>query len=233
MKYFFITISVLSIWSCSRKPNDFEKVLRETLPEISDSLRIKTINFKVNIPPPIVNKDSVYIGYDTLGLKKNELRKKQLIDSIGKINPKILLSFSDSLKIFFSKNLKQNLKEDIKLYNSIFKNSHLNEPLKYVKVALTHENIVLEKFELITFNKLEEKYGSHPKVWYGIHDRFFGGVLDIEGIIFNEEKNYGIMRAYYADVAIDGFDYIVSIERVNGKWKIKEFHNKWSYLNQS
>lgn len=229
MKYFLTTFFLLVLFSCNQRPFNLETVLTHTVEALQDSLPIRSLNFKVELPPPIFDQDSTYIGYDTLMLKKNNSMRKVTMDSLKSINPKILLPFNDSLKIIYRVNLSGNLVKDVMLYDSIFRGFNTKKHNQN-KIKINHKNITLEDLELTTFEDLVEKYGSAPKVWYGIKDRFFGGILDIEGIILNKEKNYVLMTVYYVDVPIDGFDYIVSLIKENGKWKVKEFHNKRHYL---
>lgn len=229
MKYYKFLIIIILFSQCN-KLSKSEIILNDILPPLADSLKIDIINFVVEPPPPIYLNDSIFIGYDTLHLEKNKLKRENLIDSIKKIHPKILLPFNDSLWILNSRSFNKKLVKDLKLYDSIFIEARKHN---FPKMAINHCNIILDNIELTTFDKLIHKYKSYPKIWNGINDRFFGGVLSIDGIVINEDANYGLMVVYYADIDIDGFDYIVSIVKENEKWKIKEFHNKWIYLNQN
>jgi hypothetical protein len=226
-----LIVNLIVLCNCKSVSNVEYEIIGDIIPELVVSLKIKTLNFVVEPPPPIYLNDTI-VGYDTLQFKINKLKRLNVIDSITSINPKLLLVFNNNLNSIYSRGLTQNLERDINLYDSLIKGFN-SQKKHHNKVFVEHKSLRFKGLELTTFEKLLEKYGSRPKIWHGINDRFFGGVLSIEGMVINEENNYGLMTIYYADNDIDGFDYIVSIAKENGKWKIKEFHNKRAYLNKS
>ncbi|MDB9835691.1 hypothetical protein OAC51_02175 [Flavobacteriaceae bacterium] len=223
--YIIIIFSVLLI-SCS-VINQTESIIDNTFSQLSDSLKLKPLNFRLIPPPPIYVDDTIYAGFDTLQLRKNELKRKILIDSIRRINPKIMISINDTVKLSFTAGLKRDLISDRILYDSIFKDSYHFPNKHYPNQPIRHGRINLEKFELVSFDQLIARYGSHPKVWYAIEDRFFGGAIFIRGILLNNEKKYGVFQLSYTIVPVDGIDYMVAIEKKNDTWFIKEIKNRY------
>ena len=202
-----LIVHLVLLYSCKRTSNIEYEIIGDILPELVNQLKISYLNLKL-VPPPIYDSDSMFVRIDSVLYKKNKLKHSCLLDSIKNINPKLLIAFNDSLKIIYSKDLRRNLKKDVDFYDSIVKKFDANNA-DHHKVAVEHKKVIIKDLELTTFEKLVEKYGSHPKVWFGINDRFFGGLLSIEGIVLNEEKNYGLMVVYYANIPLDGFDYIL------------------------
>ena len=213
---------ILFCTNCSTKLNTSENIIQDVFPQLSDSLGVKLLNFKL-IPPPLYDENSKFIGIDSFKLTKDKHKRKILIDSIEKAAPKIYITINDSLRVKTSSHLIKDLAFDLKLYDSIFNNSNIS----FEGQPIRHERINIEKYELVLFDQLVEIYGSHPKVWFGINDRFFGGGIYIENLLLNKEENYGVFELSHVVIPIDGIEYIVVIEKKKKLWSIVEFKNKW------
>ena len=220
MKNFKFLIIFILFSQCGQL-NKTEKIVDEIFPQLADSLNIDFLNFVIDAPPPLYSDDNVYLGFDTLQLKKNKRIREVLIDSIKNTNPKTYIIINDSIKFKTTNQLVGKTSVDKMLYDSIFIKSNKNFDSKFVR----HDRISLDQFELVTFNQLVEIYGSPNRVWHSIKNRLFGGAIHIKGFLINEEDNYGVFQFIYTTVPIDGVGYMVEIEKKNEIWSITKIMN--------
>lgn len=229
MNRYITTTLLVILFLCNSCKSDYdltENIIEDIFPQLQDSLKIDYINFKL-IPPPKYDKDSIFIGIDSVQFQKNKIIHKHILDSIKKANPKILISMNDTVKLSFTTSLKKDLISDRILYDSIFKESFRFPNKKYPYDPINYKTIDMEEFQFVSSDQLIETYESHPKIWHGINDRLFGGAIHIRGILLNEEKDYGVLELSRLIVALDGINYMVAIEKNDDTWQITEVKNRW------
>ncbi len=138
-----------------------------------------------------------------------EYSRKQ-IDSIKKDSLNRIVAFIPKLGGIDSDDLKKIPKD----YKSISDSVWSFTPEKYN----TNKYIFKKTAELPFDNSYENWKNKYPK---------FSGVLSFSQIYFDKEMQNGILSVTYTCGVSCSVGYLLYIEKVNNKWKVKKVNNTW------
>lgn len=219
----FILIISFTIFSCEKKNSNLEiekEIINNLFVEIVDSIH-KDPRIYLTFPPfpdIIYDEKGNQIGVDSTRYKteiikynhKEELRKKD----------------TSKLVIGVSEKIYKPSKYEYETIQSYFKTLKLqidttNNPIE--------TRIDIENFK--NNNKFRFKYLSEFSEGANILNndgtfKFSGGIA-FSKIIFNERKQIGILCGNYLCEPRCGIGYLIIIEKINNKWKIKKIEQTW------
>ncbi len=223
LKIIFPLIIFFTIFSCERKNYNLEiekEIINDLFVEMVDSIH-KDPRIYLTMPPFL---DNIYdqkgnkIGVDSTRYKieiiqfnhKEELRKKD--------TSKLVIGVSD--KIY------QPSKNEYESIQSYFKTLQLHID--------TTRNPIKNRIDIENFknnNKFRFKYLSEFPEGVNIRNndgtfKFSGGIA-FSKIIFDERKQIGILCGNYLCELRCGIGYLIIIEKINNKWKIKKIEQTW------
>ena len=203
-------ISILSILSCNSETDNDEEIIRDIFPQITDSLNIAHIKFPPPPPPP---NDTVK-DYPEL----TEWRKR--MENISSQKKLVLLVY-DTLRTIEMGDFK---------IEKIIKNNKFYDLKKIINDTV----IKKRKIELAQLNELEnydfQYFNSYQKESLeltNIEDKKFGGILGFSRIYLNKSKDVGILKLSHSFASRLGAGYIITIEKVENKWRIIKVHSDW------
>ena len=213
---YLILILVLTI-SCKKKTVTDEKVITEILPQLIDSLRIRKSNLFPIPPPPIFDKDSNFIGIDSIAEKDIIANHEQIIKQIDSIDSRLLIGIVDTcLSIDFCDLKKKTYSDSLIIHKIIFDNKHIDNSLKKWNLDQIQTPI---DFQLMFKSDLMKKYSD---IWR-INDRKFGGLFAISRIYYDKNNKTGLFQFETYPFYHEGVSYFLIIEQCDdGKWKIKK-----------
>lgn len=221
-KITYLILIFFSISSCKEIHTDNEKVLSDIFVQLTDSLRINRINLIPPPPPPLYDKDSNYIGTDTVAanliIKEHE-KKLRTIDSV---DSRLLIGLIDSCLFFNLNDLKNRAYSNDKLISKIVDNNKMNSIYNGKKLNIGMIS-VSSNYELLLLADLKSKYTD----FWNIENRRCGGLIAISTVLFDKTKNYGLLRVETYPFFREGAGYFVLIERKADKWIIKKVLNDW------
>ncbi|MCF8298271.1 MAG: hypothetical protein K9J13_12060 [Saprospiraceae bacterium] len=220
-KLTFLILILVSVISCNKKTQTDEKVITEIFPQLIDSLRISKSNLIPPPPPPIFDKDSNFIGVDSIAAKDIEEKHKQIIREIDSIDSRLLIGLLDTcLSIDFS-DLRQRTYSDSQIIQKIILD---NNQIQKSLIKWNLESMQMPSdFQLMFKSDLIEKYSD---IWR-INDRKFGGLIAISRIYYDNDKKTGLFQFESYPFYHEGVSYFVIIMQIDGKWKIKKILMNW------
>ncbi|MFV8377128.1 hypothetical protein [Flavobacterium sp. LB1P71] len=219
----FILIISFTIFSCEKKNSNLEiekEIINNLFVEMVDSVH-KDPRIYLTFPPfpdIIYDEKGNQIGVDSTEYKteiikynhKEELRKKD----------------TSKLVIGVSEKIYKPSKYEYETIQSYFKTLKLqidttNNPIE--------NRIDIENFK--NNNKFRFKYLSEFPEGANILNndgtfKFSGGIA-FSKIIFDERKQIGILCGNYLCEPRCGIGYLIIIEKINNKWKIKKIEQTW------
>jgi len=220
-KIAYLILILLSVMSCEKSHLTDEKVLGDILPQLIDSLGINMSNIIPPPPPPIFDKDSNFIGIDTIIARQILEEHRQLIKRIDSIDSRLLIGLADSSFTIDLVDLSERTYSDSLLIRQIIRN---NEN-KNKSVAKWNVNLVdvPSGYELVLKSNLEEKYAD---IWR-INDRKFQGLIAISKVYYNADLKTGLLQFETYPFFREGVSYFVIIERIGKQWKVKKILMNW------
>ena len=191
-----------------------EKILSDIFYQLVDSFNIK--NYAVMPPPPPApkfDKDSNYIGIDSIRTKEDKIAYKKYLNRIDSIDSRHLIALEEKYLPMDWKNLREKVSISQKFDNT---------PKQCEKFS-TKEIKIPEDFQLITKKHLEKEYGDSWRVT----NRKFCGVIAISKIFLSQSKSLGIMKFEFYPHKTEGIGYYLLVEKDNKSWKIKNIYRNW------
>lgn len=207
--------------SCKKHLMTDEDVITEIFPQLIDSLRISKSNLIPPPPPPIYDKDSNFIGIDSIAEQDIITKHEQIIRQIDSIDARLLIGLVDTcLHIDFVDLVQRIYSDSLTIRKIILDNKQIDKPL--IKWDLGFIQTPSD-FQLMFKSDLIEKYSD---IWR-INDRKFGGLIAISRIYYDNDNKTGLLQFETYPFYHEGVSYFVIIEQVNGKWKIKRILMNW------
>ena len=219
----FILIISFTIFSCEKKDSNLEiekEIINNLFVEMVDSVH-KDPRIYLTFPPfpdIIYDEKGNQIGVDSTEYKteiikynhKEELRKKD----------------TSKLVIGVSEKIYKPSKYEYETIRSYFKTLKLQID--------TTDNPIENRIDIENFknnNKFRFKYLSEFPEGANILNndgtfKFSGGIA-FSKIIFDERKQIGILCGNYLCKPRCGIGYLIIIEKINNKWKIKKIEQTW------
>ncbi|QKJ64624.1 hypothetical protein [Flavobacterium sp. M31R6] len=223
LEIIFTLIISFTIFSCEKKNSnlEFEKeIINNLFVEMVDSIH-KDPRIYLTFPPfpdIIYDQKGNEIGVDSTEYKieivkynhKEELRKKD--------TTKLVIGVSE------------------KIYKpSKYEYESIQSYFKTLKLQIdTTSNSIENKIDLENFknnNKFRFRYLSEfPEGANNLNNdgtfKFSGGIA-FSKIIFDKRKQLGILCGNYLCAPRCGIGYLIIIEKINNKWKIKQIEQTW------
>jgi hypothetical protein len=194
-----------------------EKVIAEIFAQLIDSVTISKSNLIPQPPPPIYDKDSNYIGIDSITEKDIITKQEQIIRQIDSNDSRLLIGLVGTCLYIDFVDLHQRAYSDsITINKIIFDNKQINKPLTTWNLELLQTP---DDYQLMLKSDLIKKYSN---VWR-INDRKFGGLIAISRIYYDKDFKTGLFQFEKYPFYHEGVSCFVIIEQVDGKWKIKKF----------
>lgn len=207
--------------SCDKNSMTDEEVICEIFPQLIDSLRINKSNLIPPPPPPIYDKDSNFIGIDSIVAKLIIEQHEKIIRKIDSIDSRILIGLIDtSLTIDLVDIQQRTYPDSLTIQKIILDNKQIKKPLIKWNLELIQTPL---NFQLKYKSDLNEKYSN---IWR-IKDRKFGGLIAVSRIYYDKDNRTGFLQFETYPFYLEGVSYFVIIERINGKWKIKKILMNW------
>jgi hypothetical protein len=219
----FILIISFTIFSCEKKNSNLEiekEIINNLFVEMVDSVH-KDPRIYLTFPPfpdIIYDEKGNQIGVDSTEYKteiikynhKEELRKKD----------------TSKLVIGVSEKIYKPSKYEYETIQSYFKSLKLQID--------TTDNPIENRIDIENFknnNKFRFKFLSEFPEGANILNndgtfKFSGGIA-FSKIIFDERKQIGILCGNYLCEPRCGIGYLIIIEKINNKWKIKKIEQTW------
>lgn len=220
-KITYLILILFTLISCKNDSTTDEKVLSELFPQLIDSLRISKTNLIPPPPPPIYDKDSNFIGTDSVTAKQIVDKQNELLRQIDSMDSRLLIGLVDSFLTIDFDDLEQRTYSDSLILRQIIAN---NSGLKNIPKKWDLDLInIPEDYQLRYKSDLELKY---PEIWR-INDRKFGGLIAVSRIYFDSEGNNGLLQFETFPFYHEGASYFVIIELIDNKWEVKRILMNW------
>lgn len=220
-KLTYLIVILFTMISCEKNHKTKEKILSDIFPQLIDSLRINKSNLIPPPPPPIYDKDSNFIGIDSIAAKQIIEKQKELIRRIDSADSRLLLGLIDSCIIIDLVDLeKRTYSDSLLLQQIILDNLELNNTVFKWNLNLIQ---VPDNYQLSYKSDLDDKY---PEIWR-INDRKFGGLIAISKIYLDNDSKTGLLQFETYPFDHEGVSYFVIIELIDRNWKVKRILMNW------
>lgn len=220
-KLTYLILIFISMIGCDKNSRTDEKVISDIFPQLIDSLRINKSNLIPPPPPPIYDKDSNFIGVDSIAAKLIIEQHEQITRKIDSIDSRLLIGLIDTCLTIDLVDLQQRTYPDsLTIQKIILDNIQIDKPLIKWNLELMQTP---SGFQLMYKSDLNEKYSN---IWR-IDDRKFGGLIAISRIYYDKNNKTGLLQFETYPFYLEGVSYFVIIERINGKWEIKKILMNW------
>ncbi len=220
-KITYLILILFALISCENKPTTDESILSEIFPSLIDSLRISKTNLILPPPPPLYDKDSNFIGIDSVAAKQILDNQMQLISKIDSIDSRLLIGLVDSSYLIdFNDLLKRTYADSLLIRQVITGNRNKDFDNHKWDFKLVHES---NNYQLISKSVLETKYAD---LWR-IKDRKFAGLISISRIYLSNDNKTGLLQFESYPFERQGVSYFIVIELINEKWRIKSILMNW------
>jgi hypothetical protein len=220
-KITFLILVLFALISCENKPTTDEKILSEIFPQLIDSLRISKTNLIPPPPPPLYDKDSNFIGIDSVAVKHILDKQKQLISKIDSNDSRLLIGLIDSsFLIDFNDLLRRTYSDSLLIRQVVADNRNMKFDKHKWDSKLIH---VSNDYQLISKSVLETKYAD---LWR-IKDRKFAGLISVSKIYFSNDNKTGLLQFESYPFEGEGVSYFIIIELIDDKWKLKSILTNW------
>jgi len=198
-----------------------ESILSEIFPSLIDSLRISKTNLIPPPPPPLYDKDSNFIGIDSVATKRILDNQMQQISKIDSNDSRLLIGLVDSSYSIDFHDLQQRTYSDSLLIRQVITDNR-NKDFDNHKwdFKLVHES---KNYQLLSKSVLETKYTD---LWR-IKDRKFAGLISISRIYLSNDNKTGLLQFESYPFEHEGVSYFIVIELIDGKWRIKSILMNW------
>ena len=212
---------LFALVSCENKPMTDEKILSEIFPQLVDSLRISETNLIPPPPPPLYDKDSNFIGIDSIAVKQILDTQKELISKIDSNDSRLLIGLVDSsYSIDFTDLLQRTYPDSLLIRQVIADNRNKDFDNHKWDSKLVHES---NNYQLISKSELETKYAD---LWK-IKDKKFAGLISISRIYLSNDNKTGLLQFESYPFEGEGVSYFIVIELIDEKWRIKSILMNW------
>ncbi len=198
-----------------------EKILSDIFPQLTDSLRINTMNLFPPPPPPLYDRDSNFIGIDTVIAELILKKYEQRLRTIDSVDSRLLIGLVDSCLTFSPDELKNRTYSHDELIGRIVDNNkgpfYNNDTLKVRLIRVPSD------CELLLLSDLKNEYGN----FWSMDNRRFGGLIAMSTVLFDNEYSYGLLKIETYSDYLEGAGYFVLIEKRSGRWVVKKIYNDW------
>jgi hypothetical protein len=216
----FILFTVTSCYKTS--PISEEKILGEIFPQLIDSLRIKWRPLPPPPPRPLYDKDSNFVGIDSINLKLILSEYQMYLDRVDSIDSRTLIGLLDSCFLIDWNDLKDRTYSEDTLVNELIS---LNEFERYnSRVFILKQINTPDSVRILSKSEIEKRYTN---IWSSLSDLKFAGLLKISRIYFSRENDKGLLQVDYYYNRWDGYGFYIIIEKADGKWRIKSLLQNW------
>jgi hypothetical protein len=224
MTVYKITYLILILFvfiSCENNSATDEKILSDIFPQLIDSLWISKTNLIPPPPPPIYDKDSNFIGIDSLAAKRILNKQKQLISKIDSIDPRLLIGLVDTnYSIDFKDLFRRTYSDSLLIRQIISDNESKDFKGQEWNINLIHTP---NNYQLILKSDLETTYSY---LWK-IGDRKFAGLIAVSQIYLVNDNKTGLLQFESYPFKQEGESYFVVVELIDNKWRIKRILMNW------
>lgn|GEM_PF-2902928 len=212
---------VFALINCENKSATDEEILSEIFPQLIDSLGIRKTNLIPPPPPPLYDKDSNFIGIDSIAAKRILNEQKRQISKIDSNDSRLLIGLVDSsYSIDFNDLLKRTYSDSI-LVRQVVADNKNKEFDKHIWVPkLIHES---NNYQLIYESALEAKYTD---LW-SIKDRKFAGLISVSKIYLSSDNKIGLLQFELYPFERESASFFIIIELIDKKWQIKRVLLNW------
>jgi hypothetical protein len=213
----YLFVIFFAFTNCKKNHPTHEEVLSDIFPQLIDSLDIKW--------SPLLPSWSERSFDNISNVVVDSIRHRHLISEDKKflrrydsIDSRMVIGVRDSCTFLDWKGYDINFYNNEDISNVIAFNKRCrrkNEP-HYLNFNLIS---VPTNVTLISVSEIERKYSNRSIGW----DRKFAGFINISEIYFDKENTHGLLQIDYSffPVSESYYRYLIVIECVNKKWKVK------------
>jgi hypothetical protein len=230
--YFLLIIIFLS--NCNHEKDDlkFERdVMNEIFTTLVDSFKLNELYKPVPPPPPPLPQ--LYFKTENQKIKDSILKKSKEQHEYAKSEfDKHINKFNQTEKkiitVCISDSLTPISKEIIISFQKRTNEKFIfNEETKPYKFNL-NEFDSSTKYQFEYYSSLPD-FKSNSELWRWKENERpeIVGIMSFSRIVFNEKKNIGSLKGGITFGRLNGGGGVFMIEKINGKWKIKEYFNTW------
>lgn len=217
----YIFLILFTLTNCKNNAPKEEEILNDIFPQLVDSLDIVMTNYFLPPAPPLYDKDTNFIGIDTIAAELIKTKYKRALNKIDSVDSRLLFGINDSCFIINLKSINKRVYNENELLKRVL-SANVNSVQRSRKLIINQIDCGND-YQIVYNSELKNKYDN---AW-SVKDRRFGGVISISKAYFDKANKVGLIQFEIFQSPMDGGGYYLILQEVNNKWLIKRIFKSW------